>query len=170
MIAWILANRTLAEALAGVGLVVCIYLAWIHHDHTEQHVGAEACIQATTETKDVAGADNAGIEAAHAAQLQTVVETYDAKVITLSAGNAALSERLSNALRQSAVPDPGPAACQGSANAGLPESESAAQIRLGRLRADLKFVLDACDADHERVEGLNAAYEDWRKRMINAQR
>jgi hypothetical protein len=172
MIGWILANRTLAEAMGVVALIGCIYLAWIHHDHTEQHVGAEACIQATTETKEVAVADNTGIEAAHAAQLTKVVAVYEEKLARDSADNADLAQRLSSALHQNPAPHPGAAACETAALPGLPESESAAQIRLGRLRADLKFVLDACDADHERVDGLNAAYEDWRQKMIemNAQR
>jgi low temperature requirement protein LtrA len=43
MSALLLENRTLAEVVGALVLMVDIYLAWIYHDHAEQAIGAHTC-------------------------------------------------------------------------------------------------------------------------------
>lgn len=146
--------------LAGGGV-----LWWKLHNAGERRAGAQACIQATTETKATAvKADTADADA-QAAQLQAIVRGYDAKIAALSANNVALAQRLrDNAVRAGAVPHPGSPAGSPAEQSGLPESESAVADRFWSI--DLAATLDACDANQARVEGLEQTYNDWRQRML----
>lgn len=54
MIALLLANRTLAEAVGALLLMTVIWIAWVHHDHAEQAIGEHSCEARLTITKSEA--------------------------------------------------------------------------------------------------------------------
>lgn len=161
-------QRIGAEALGAMLLCGAFFGWWTYHDHAEQKLGAQACLQATTVTKSVAKQEVVTDEAAQAADINTVVKGYDAKVLALSTSNDDLAGRLSAAVRQNRVSDPETPACPVAPDRGLSESESTARERLGRVRADLKSVLDACDANQVKTEDLAQIYDGERERAIAA--
>jgi hypothetical protein len=59
MIALLLANRTLAEAVGALFLIGAMWAAWIHHDHAEQRIGENTCEARLTLTKVQAQAETA---------------------------------------------------------------------------------------------------------------
>ena len=155
---------------AGGALVLCGIFAgyWFTHNHTEQASGAQHCIMETTEVKTEVATDNSELVAGHAAQLTQVVAVYEQKLKDSAGANADLARRMhDNGVRQSAVSGPRSAACSGTADRGLPESQSAAGAG-SAIEADTAAVLDACDADHAKLAIVAQAYTDWRQRMIDA--
>jgi hypothetical protein len=153
------------ETFAAIALFSSALLWWHLHNLNEQHQGAQACIQQTTETKAAAIRIDATDAIEQGRQLAQVVTTYDAKLQVESVGNALLAQRMrdANPVRHSTVPGASCPAAQAPADRGIPDSESAA---IGRLANEYAKLLDACDANQARVEGLAAAYNDWRDRML----
>jgi hypothetical protein len=162
--------QRLGLELAGAVLMVAAFIGWWQmHNHAEQKIGATQCIISTTEVKATALATDTGIEAAQAAQLNEVVKTYATQLADSAATNSALADRVRDyALRSGAVCHSGPAAAGGSTHGGLPASQTADAARPSRLAADTDALLNACDADHDKVILLTNAYNDWRDRMIAA--
>jgi hypothetical protein len=162
-------EKILSIALGALALSGAVVGWWVMHNHTEQKLGAQKCITSTTEVKAAVIQDDTGIEAAHAAQISKVVQTYEQKLHDASTANASLAGRLHDyAFRQSTVPGARSAACPSSPDPGLPASQSPADPGLGRVTADTQSLLDACDADHGKVTLVTDAYNDWRQRMIEA--
>ena len=161
-------QRLAAEALGAALLCGAFFGWWKLHNHEERRLGAAACIQATTISKSVAKQELTSDQTAQAADINTVVKGYDSKVVSLSASNDDLSRRLSDAVRQNGVSHPGPAACPSAADPGLSQGESSARERLGQVRADLKAVLDACDANQVKTEDMAMIYDKMRARALAA--
>lgn len=161
-------QRLAAELLAGVALCAAFWGLWVSHNHTEQGIGAQACVQSTTETRAEVVTANQTDVALAAGQLQLVVKTYDDHVADLARSNADLARRLhDSSVRQSAAPGSGSAAgqvCTVDVPAGQSGARDAARIEQATVR-----VFTDCDADHEALIGVTAAYNDWRARMLAAQ-
>jgi hypothetical protein len=81
MIALLLENRTLAEAVGALVLLVGIYLAWIHHDHAEQAIGEHTCEARLTITKLQAETAAAAQEAKYQTLIAKPAEAQHAKDI-----------------------------------------------------------------------------------------
>jgi hypothetical protein len=79
MIALLLSNRTLAEALGALVLIVGMYLAWIHHDHAEQAIGEHTCEARLTITKLQAETAAAAQEAKYQTLIAKPAEAQHAK-------------------------------------------------------------------------------------------
>jgi hypothetical protein len=164
-------ERIAAELAGAAALILAAFIWWHVHNAGEQKLGAQACIQATTITKQAAASDAAADQTAQAAEISEVLISHDAKLLTLDAGNAGIARGLSNdALRPNGVPHPGSLTCQGAAEPGLPPGESEAQLRLERIQADLTAVLNACDANQVRTEDLATIYNGVRDRAIAAEK
>lgn len=157
-----------------VGLLISSGAAlgwWVHHNHAEQKIGAVACIQANTETKQTAVADNAADATDQAKQLTAVVETYDKKVADLSRSNATLAASLhaANRVHQSSVPGAGSATGTDLCPVELPErqgdADRASARGLALERAETQ-VFNDCDADWGALQVAVTAYNDWRDRII----
>jgi hypothetical protein len=157
----------LGAEIAGAIILIGAFIGWWQlHNHTEQKLGAQKCILSETVVKNVVAADNSGLETAHAAQMTQVVAIYEQKLKDSAGTNASLAQRVhDSAVRQGAVCDPAGAPGPSYPDRGLSESQSAT---LGRLQSDTAAVLDACDADHAKVILANAAYNDWRDKMVAA--
>jgi hypothetical protein len=163
-------ERIGAEILGGVFALAAVLLWWHVHNLDEQKAGAQACIQSTTVTKQTAVADNVVDTTAQAAQLRAVVQTYDQKISDLSSGNADLAQRLhDNAVRPSAVPHSGPAAAGAQCPVAVPAGQSDARAAAPLEQAEAKL-FDDCDADYAGRLAVIQAYNDWRDRMIAAQK
>src|SRR4029077_14788135 len=142
------------EIAVALLLVACFVGWWKLHNHTEQAIGAQQCIEHVTETKSEVVADNRVDQAQSAAQLANVVRVYDDKVSALQRDNAALSRGVFNQpVRASAAADPRPAACGAAPERGLSDREIEAAARQSVLATDLEAVLNACDADHAKLDG-----------------
>jgi len=141
---------------------------WALHNRHEQNLGAVACLQATTIPKAAAIAEAKTTEAAQAVDINAVVKGYETKVLSMSHSNDDLAGRLSAALRQSRLPDPGSAACANAPDPGLSKGESEAAGRLARIRADIAAVLTACDANQVKTEDAAAIYNGVRTRALAA--
>lgn len=148
------------EIAGAVALLVAAVILWKVHNWNEQKLGAQQCIQATTETKAAARAENIVDESKQAGVLAQAAD-YEKTIAGLHATNVDLARRLyaSNQVRAGRLPDPGAAACDATAERRLPDSERAA--RLAR-------VLDTCDTDHAKVIGLAKAYESARQLALDA--
>lgn len=154
-------------AIALVGILVGWFL-W--HNASERREGAQVCIQSTTEVKQAAVAHVAVDEKANHDQIKTEVDSYGKKLTDLQSANDDLSRRLSNALRASAVRNTGSAAGNCPTDAGLPSSKSEAEqgSSAATIAADVKSVLDACDANQLKVESANNIYNGVRDRALAA--
>lgn len=155
----------IAIALVGTGAVAGW---WALHNRHEQNLGATACLQATTIPKQEAVAEVKQTEAAQAVDINAVVKGYELKVVSLSRSNDDIAGRLSAALRASRVSNPGSAACANAPDPGLSKGESEAAERLARIRADIKLVLDACDANQVKTEDAAMIYNRVRERALAA--
>lgn len=164
--------QRLGLEIAAAVLLCGAFIGWWQlHNHTEQKIGAEKCIISTTEVKSEAKADNAAAVAGQGIDLQLVVKTYDQHIADLSRSNADLARRLSNnALRQSGAAGAGSAACEVRA-VELSGGQSDPELRPlpATIEAHTAKVFSDCDADHEALIGVTAAYNDWRTRMIALQ-
>ena len=152
-------DRLLAQISVAVVLVAAL-AGWLAvHNHHEQAIGAQACVQDTTMTKSTAAADTAALEAAHAAQLTQVVAIYDEKLKNSLAANADLAQRLHDyPLRGgtvSAVGAPAGFVCR-------PAAESASDRAVVNAA---QAVIDACTADAIELAGVQAA---WRAQTARA--
>jgi hypothetical protein len=167
-----LLERIAIEIAGGIAALAAVLIWWHVHNANEQKLGARECIQTTTIDKTQAKAEVASDQAAQAAFLPKVVQGYETKVASLQSANDDLAGRLSalGAIRPSGMPNSRSAACPGAADRGLSQSESAAQERLGRIRADLKLVLDACDANQVKTESLAEIYGGVRDRALAAEK
>lgn len=141
---------------------------WALHNRHEQSIGATACLQATTVTKTEAKEEVKQTEAAQAVDINAVVKGYEFKVLALARSNDDIAGRLSDSLRQNRVPHSGSAACANAADPGLPKGQSEAAERSARIRADIKLVLDACDANQVKTEDAAAIYNGVRDRALSA--
>jgi hypothetical protein len=161
-------QRAGAELLGILALIGGFILYWNLHNHAEQKIGATACIISTTEVKADVVRDDSAIQAAHAAQLSLVVQTYDKNLTDSHADSALLAQRLRDyEVRQSASAGARCSAPGGSPHGGLPAIQSPADGGPGRIADDTAAVLNACDADHAKLILVTAAYNDWRQRMID---
>lgn len=153
-------------AAAAGALLLGSLLTWWHvHNLNEQHAGAQACLQASTETKTDVIADNAAGAGAQAVDLQLVVKTYDDKVKSLAADNADLARRLHNGqVRQSAAANPGSAAAGAGCAIFLPAAQSDA--RAAAIEVATKKIFDDCDADYAGRLAVIDAYNKNRERTI----
>jgi hypothetical protein len=158
----------LGAEIAGAMVLCGLFIGWWQlHDHSEQKIGAQQCITATTEVKATAQAADTGIEAAQAAQLNEALKSYAKQKQLDDSANRALSVRVRDyALRAGAVCNTRPAAGPSGADRGLPTSQSAPVPGSHSIAADTQAVLDACDADHDKLTLVTKAYNDWRDRMI----
>ena len=155
------------EIVAALLLIAGFVGYWQLHNHVEQQIGAQGCLQSTTETKSEVIADNRVDAAESAAQLANVVRVYDEKLSNLQRDNAALARGVSdNALRRSAADDPRSAACGAAPDRRLPGSESEAEARRELIATDVEQLLTACDADHAKLDGAVSAYDAARQRAI----
>lgn len=142
---------------------------WTYHNHAEQKIGAQACIQSTTETKREVIADNAADAGAEAHQLTVAVQTYAQQVSDLSSRNADLAQRLhDNPIRQIPASRPGSAAAGAGCALDLPDGQAGA--RAAAIDAATKKIFDDCDADYAGRVAVIGAYNEWRERMIGAQK
>lgn len=159
------------EVLGGILAIAAVLLWWNLHNRTEQKIGAAACIQTTTIDHTEAKADATKTEAAQAVDIQSVVQGYETKVLSLSRSNDDLARRLlaNSAVCPSRVSDPRPAAGANAADAGLPKSESQARPGPpGGAAGDLAAVLAAADANQVKVEDCAKLYNGVRDRAIAA--
>jgi hypothetical protein len=166
-------ERFAAEIVGALVLTGAFFGWWKLHNHEEQNLGAQNCIQQTTVTKSVAVERNLADASAQADQLKAVAASYDARLADLSRGNDDLVRRLRLAsVRRGPMCDTGPAAAKAAADAGLSNGEGETRSRPDPIADDTRAVLDACDADYSKMIGLADAYNDWRDRMIkeNGQR
>jgi hypothetical protein len=158
--------------LAKLGIVLVALLAiggWFAwHDSSERRQGAAACIQGTTETKQEVKADNAADSGAQTLQLALVVKTYDDKVADLARANADLARRLRDPVRQIPTAGPGPVAPGALCPVDVPDRQSRA--RAAAIDAATEKVFDDCDADYAGRVAVIQTYNDWRDRMIAAQK
>lgn len=167
-------ERIALEVAGGIAAIGAILLWWHLHNAAEQHQGAEACIQATTETKQAAVADAHQVEAAQAVDVQTVIRGYDAKVASLSSSNADLAQRLSarGAVRACGVsgagPDPGAAPADRGLAGGQSQAAQGSAAAAVDVDADYKQLLAAGDACEVKLEGLTDIYQRMRDRAIAA--
>src|SRR6266852_3414823 len=112
------------EIVAALILVACFVGWWKLHNNTEQQIGAQQCIEHTTETKTEIVADNRVDQAQSAAQLANVVRVYDEKVSSLQRDNTALARSVFNQpVRARPAADPGPATCGAAPERGLSDRE-----------------------------------------------
>jgi hypothetical protein len=153
------------EAAGVLTLCIAFWGFWTMHNHTEQNLGAQACIQSTTETKVAAAQDNTAIEAVHAAQLQAVVDIYDEKLKVASAASAGLAQRMHNdQVRQGAVSRVGAPAgvlCSTAPESGGPRGVEAAPDPFGTIAAEQTYI-DACTSDANALAGIQAG---WRLQL-----
>ncbi len=152
----------LGYEIAG-GLLLCVAFVswWALHNHAEQQLGAQACIQATTETKATAVAADSSIEAAHAAQISKVVAVYEQKLNDSRGANADLAKRLHDyALRTGAVPRSAGVACSASGSGAEPRGDRGAESPADPFGVDAATaaLIDACTADAEELTALQAAW------------
>ena len=155
------------EILGGIGALAAVLIWWHVHNLNEQHVGAQACLLSTTETKTEAIASNTALVGAQGVDLKLVVKTYEDKVNLLAADNAGLARRLHDSqVRQ------GPAANTGTAAAG---AVCAVDVPAGQgdpgavaIEAASKKIFDDCDADYAGRVAVIEVYNQWRDRMIAA--
>jgi len=155
------------EIAAALILLACFVGWWKLHNNTEQQIGAQQCIEHTTETKSEVAADNRVDAAESAAQLANVVRVYDEKVSTLQRDNVALARSVfDQPLRASAAANPRSTACRAAPDAGLQQSESEAAARRQLVAADLVDVFNACDKLSAQLDGAVSAYDAARERAI----
>jgi hypothetical protein len=158
------------EIAAGL-LLIGIFAGWWQvHNHTQQKIGAAACVAQTTETKASAVTENKTDVALQVEQLKLVVKTYDDQIVDLHRGNADLVKRLhDDALRAKPVRDPrGTAGEDLSAidiSAGQSRALSTHRAALDRAEAQ---VLGDCDDDFAKLQAVTTAYNDVRARAIAA--
>jgi hypothetical protein len=155
-----------AIEFAGVLILCGAFIGWwTMHNHGEQRIGAQACIQSTTEVKADAVHDNSDIEAAHAAQLSKVVAVYEQKLNDSAGLNAGLAQRLhDDAVRESTVRRVASAAARILATTRKPgEAQGAAATDdpFGIIGATQDYI-DACSADARSLSALQAA---WRSQV-----
>lgn len=157
------------EALGGILGIAAVLLWWNLHNLTEQKIGAAACIQTTTITKQEAHTDVASDQAAQAVDINAVVQGYETKVLSLSRSNDDLARRLSTsgAVCPSRVPDPRPAAGANAADAGLPAGKDKSAAG-SPLAGDLSELLAAADANQVKAEDCAKLYNGVRDRAIAA--
>jgi hypothetical protein len=153
-------EKIAAGVIAALLLAIAIIIWWHLHNRTEQKIGATACIQSTTETKQAAVTNVATTEAEQHIDVNAIIRGYDAKVQSLSSANDALARRLSasSAVCSSSVPNPGPAA-----------DPNAADRRVGKSESQLERILDAGDANQIKVEDCADLYNKVRDRAIAAE-
>lgn len=158
----------LVALLASAGVVAGL---WISHNHAEQKLGAQQCIQTTTIDHTEAKADVASDQAAQAVDIKAVVQGYETKVLSLQHDNDDLAGRLlaSGAVRPRGVPNPGSASQPNCPLPGLPAGESEAAGRSAAItQADLTAVLNAADANQVKTEDCAKLYNGVRDRAIAA--
>jgi len=142
---------------------------WTYHNHAEQKIGAQACIISTTETKAEVIGDNAADAGAEAKQLTVAVQTYAKQVSDLSSRNADLAQRLhDNPVRKIPAAHPGPAAAGDGCALDVPDGQASA--RASAIDAATRKIFDDCDADYAGRVAVIGAYNEWRDRMIGAQK
>lgn len=165
-------QRIGAEIIGGIVLIAAVLIWWNLHNRSEQKIGAQACIQATTVDKTEAHADVVSTQAAQAVDIQAVVQGYETKVISLQHGNDDLARRLSTsgAVCPGRLPDPRPTAGANSADAGLASGKREAQPGppAEQLRTDLDHLLAAGDANQVKTEDCAKLYNSVRDRAIAA--
>jgi hypothetical protein len=158
----------LVALMASAGVIAGL---WISHNHAEQKLGAQQCIQTTTIDHTEAKADVASDQAAQAVDIKAVVQGYETKVLSLQHDNDDLAGRLlaSGALRPRRVPDSGSAAGANCPVPGLSAGESEAAGRSAAItQADLTAVLNAADANQVKTEDCAKIYNGVRDRAIAA--
>lgn len=158
-------QRLGAEIAGGVILCVAFISWWALHNHSEQKIGAAACIQATTETKATAVVADSTIEAAHAAQISKVVAVYEQKLSDSAHANDGLALRLRNyALRTSPVPAVRDVACRAVAAGTLPGGDRGVEPAADPFGVDAatQAVIEACAADSAALTALQAAWASQR--------
>lgn len=137
---------------------------WSVHNHQEQKIGAQACIQATTETKQTAVDSNAEDAKAQAIVLQQKVATYEQQMGDLQRGNADLVQRLHDStVRAGAVRHSGSAAAGDLCPIELPAGQSGP---VDAIAAAETRVFNDCDQDHAVAVAVIGAYNDVRSRAI----
>lgn len=158
-------EKIAAGVIAALLLAIAIIIWWNLHDRTEQKIGATACIQSTTETKQTAAAAVATTEEAQHEDIDEVKKRYAQQVQDLSASNADLARRLSTrgAVCTSGVPDPGSAPRGDAANGRLVPSEGHPEA------SQLERILDAGDANQIKIEDCASIYNKVRDRAIAAE-
>jgi hypothetical protein len=97
---------------------------WNFHNRKEENIGAQACIQATTETKKEAIADNVITIDQHNQAISAVVKSYESRIKDLADSNGDLAQRLhdANAIRKPAVPALAAAAAGMGSGEGRPDT------------------------------------------------
>jgi hypothetical protein len=159
-------ERIAGEVIGALLLIMASVVWWKIHNHTEQQLGAVACIAQTTETKAQAVGANTTDAAIGAAQLQLVVKTYDDQVADLQRGNADLVQRLhDNQVRAKSVSGTGSAAAGDLCPVDLSDGQRRALD--ARIAAEAK-VLDDCDADYAGRVAVIKAYNQVRARALAA--
>lgn len=164
-------ERIAYEVGAALLLMIAAAIWWHVHDLNEQKLGAVACVQATTVIKADAVNENAAVQNAAAVQLQEKINDQERQLASLSAGNDDLARRVHDyALRASRMPDPAAATGDNhcpvnvsSGQGGTVESGGADRV----VSAEAKL-FDSCDREYSRGVEAIAAYNDWRERMIAA--
>lgn len=147
-----LTTRLWIEIAGAVILCTAIVSLWIGHNHKERAIGAVACIQSTSATKEVATDRTQAIEIAHATQLAKVVKIYEDRAATDRANAAGLAQRLHDAdsLRRRTVP--GVVTAAGEVHPGAVD---AAPSEREKQYADS---LTVCVANADELDAIRAAW------------
>ncbi len=154
MLAWILANRTLAEIAVFLLMLGGGYAWWVHHDHVEQAIGEQTCEQKLTVTKEQATLETDNAIKAAQKSVDAVVAKYEAQ--TIDPVVPSIAGRLYYyTLRACPVPDV-PAA----AGAVRPAQEPADTQAVERA---LTAHLAACADDANEVNALREAWSQLAK-------
>ncbi len=156
------------EAFGVVALCGLFFAWWALHNHTEQKIGAQACIQSTTEVRADAVRDDSDIEAAHAAQLGKVVAIYDQKLQDSANANAGLAGRLLyDQIRAGTVRRVAAAAARALGTTGKSSEAAGASTAndpFGITSATQDYI-NACSAD---ARALNALQDAWRSQLLKS--
>jgi hypothetical protein len=147
MIAWLLANRTVAEIGGALLAALGVWALWVHHDHVEQQIGDQKCLAAVTVTKDQAAAEAAEAEVNYQAQLTRAKEDYDEALAAIPVRTVTTPvwvQRGPSPTCPGAVPSPAPSGGQ-AAGAGGTDAGS----RGGAV--DIRPAINAFEAKYETV-------------------
>jgi len=151
--------RLYAEIAIGVVAVGMSIAWWVGHNNKEQNIGAQQCIEKTTETKQEATINVDAINQDHAKQLADVVQSYDAKLAAEHAGALSLADRLrvaDSALRAKPLPNVAAAAGQ------VCSAQVDAATR--QLESEHAESFAACLENQDEIVALRAAWDEQAKK------